>query len=153
MGALKWTATLEPRGPAAAVILDDEQVAAVGEGAKRFPVVARVNGYEWRTTVTRMSGEFLLGLNREVREGAGVEAGDSVDVEVELDTAPREVEVPEALASALAEDAAASNRWESLSYTHRKEYARWVTEAKRDETRDRRVTRAIEMLRQGETLS
>ncbi len=153
MGALKWTATLEPRGPAAAVILDDGQVAAVGEGAKRFPVVAQVNGYEWRTTVTRMRGEFMLGLNREVREGAGVEAGDTVDVEVALDTAPREVEVPDALAAALAKDSAALKRWDSLSYTHRKEYARWVEEAKRGETRERRVARAIEMLREGETLS
>jgi bacteriocin resistance YdeI/OmpD-like protein/uncharacterized protein DUF1905 len=150
---MKWTATLEPRGPAAAVILDDEQVATVGEGAKRFPVVARVNGYEWRTTVTRMRGEFMLGLNREVREGAGVEAGDTVDVEVKLDTAPRKVEVPAALARALVDDATAAKRWESLPYTHRKEYARWVQEAKREETRDRRVARAIEMLRDGLTLS
>jgi bacteriocin resistance YdeI/OmpD-like protein/uncharacterized protein DUF1905 len=153
MGVLKWTATLEPRGPAAAVMLDDGQVAAVGEGAKRFPVVARVNGYEWRTTVTRMRGEFMLGLNREVRDGAGVEAGDTVDVEVALDTAPREVEVPDALAAALAKDSAALKRWDSLSYTHRKEYARWVEDAKRAETRERRVARAIEMLREGETLS
>src|SRR3979409_2041985 len=80
MGHIRLTATLVPRGPAAAVVLDDEQVAAVGEGAKRFPVTATVNGYLWRTTVTRMRGEFLLGLNREVREGAGVNAGDSVNV-------------------------------------------------------------------------
>lgn len=150
---MKWTATLEPRGPAAAVILDDDRVASIGEGAKRFPVLARVNGYEWRTTVTRMRGEFLLGLNREVREGASVEAGDTVEVEVELDTAPREVEVPEALAAALANDSTASSRWESLAFTHRKEYARWIAEAKRAETRDRRVARAVEMLREGETLS
>jgi Domain of unknown function (DUF1905) len=55
-------------------------VAAIGEGAKRFPVVATVNGYTWRTSVTRMSGEFLLGLNRAVREAAGVESGDFVDL-------------------------------------------------------------------------
>ncbi|MGA7419985.1 MAG: DUF1905 domain-containing protein, partial [Acidimicrobiales bacterium] len=83
-------------------MLDDTQVAVVGEGAKRFPVVATVNGYTWRTSVARMGGEFLLGLNREVRQGAGVEADDEVDVSIELDVAPREVEVPEALASALA---------------------------------------------------
>jgi len=79
-----------PRGPAAAVVLDEEQVAAIGEGAKRFPVVATVNGYTWRTSVTRMSGEFLLGLNRAVREAAGVESGDIVEVAIELDHAPRE---------------------------------------------------------------
>jgi HEAT repeat protein len=151
MGSLRLTATLVPRGPAAAVVLDDEQVAVVGDGAKRFPVVATINGYSWRTTVTRMGGEFLLGLNREVRRAAGVEAGDTVDADIELDTAPREVDVPEALATALANDAKALAAFETLSYTHRKEYARWVAEAKRDETRQRRVDQALRMLREGKS--
>jgi hypothetical protein len=68
MASLRLTATLVPRGSAAAVVLTEKQVAAVGEGAKRFPVVATVNDYTWRTTITRMRGEFLLGLNREVPE-------------------------------------------------------------------------------------
>jgi hypothetical protein len=153
MGSLSTKAELVKRGPAAAVVLTDEQVAAVGEGAKRFPVVATVEGYTWRTTVARMRGEFLLGLSREVREGAGVEAGDTVDLELELDTKPREVDVPEALATALAGDANARAAYEKLSYTHRKEYARWIAEAKRDETRDRRVAQALEMLHDGRTRS
>jgi hypothetical protein len=151
MGSVRLTATLVARGPAAAVVLDGEHIAAVGEGAKRFPVVATVNGYTWRTTVTPMRGEFLLGLNRAVREEAGVEAGDTVEVQLELDTMPREVEVPEALADALAEDFEARAAFDRLAYTHRKEYARWIDEAKRDETRQRRVTQALEMLRQGKT--
>ena len=154
MGAMTLTGVkLEKRGPAAAVVLDDETVASLGEGAKRFPVAATINGYTWRTTVTRMRGEFLLGLNREVREGAGVEAGDTVDVEVGLDTAPREVEIPEALASALQRDSAAAEAFEGLAYTHRKEYARWISEAKREETRRRRVEQAVQMLREGKTRS
>jgi hypothetical protein len=153
MGALSFSATLVPRGPAAAVVLDEEQVAVVGEGAKRFPVVATVNGHTWRTTVVRMGGEFLLGLNRAVREGAGAEAGDTVAVQLELDTAPREVDVPEALATALAGDDAARAAYEGMAYTHRKEYARWIEEAKRDETRERRVAQALEMLRAGRTRS
>jgi hypothetical protein len=151
MGSVGLTATLVPRGQAAAVVLDDEQVAVVGEGAKRFPVVATVNGYTWRTTVTRMRGEFLLGLNRAVRQEAGVEAGDSVEVRLELDSAPREVTLPKALASALAEDSEARAAFDRLAYTHRKEYTRWIDEAKRDETRKRRVAQAIEMLREGRT--
>jgi hypothetical protein len=147
------TTTLVPRGPAAAVVLDDEHVAVVGEGAKRFPVVATVNGYTWRTSVARMGGEFLVGLNRAVRQEAGVEAGDTVDVELELDTAPREVEVPQALADALAADREARETFDRLAYTHRKEYARWIEEAKRDETRRRRVVQALEMLREGRTRS
>src|SRR4051794_28153868 len=153
MGTLSFSATLVPRGPAAAVVLDDEQVAAVGEGAKRFPVVATVNGYTWRTTVVRMGGEFLLGLSRAVRQEAGAEAGDKVDVALELDTAERTVEVPEALATALAGDPAARDAFDRLAYTHRKEFARWIDEAKREETRERRVAKAIEMLRAGKTRS
>lgn len=148
MGALRFKATLMPRGPAAAVVLDDEQVAAVGEGAKRFPVLATVNGYSWRTTVSRMRGEFLVGLSRAVREQAGVEAGDTVDVELKLDASPREVEVPEPLADALAGDDAARAAFEGLAYTYRKEYARWISEAKRDETRQKRLAEVLQRLRE-----
>src|SRR5258707_3750377 len=139
MGAIQFRAHLQPCGPAAAVVLDDAQVAAVGEGAKRFPVVATVNGYTWRTSVSRMGGEFLLGLNREVRESASAQAGDEVEVSIELDPAPREVEVPEALATALAADPQASASFERMAFTHRKEYARWVAGAKQEQTRQRRV--------------
>jgi hypothetical protein len=151
MGSARFTAKLVPRGPAAAIVLEPEQVAAVGEGAKRFPFRATINHHTWRTTVTRMRGEFLVGLSRAVRQEAGVEAGATVAVELELDTAPREVEVPQALANALADDSEARAAFDRLAYTHRKEYARWIDEAKREETRQRRVTQAIEMLRQGKT--
>jgi hypothetical protein len=153
VGAIRFTAQLEPRGPAAAVVLDDAQVAEVGEGARRFPVVATVNGYTWRTSVARMGGEFLVGLSREVRQNAGVEAGDEVEVALELDEAPREVEVPEVLAAALAADPEASASFERMAFTHRKEYARWVTDAKKDVTRERRVQQAVEMIRAGKTRS
>ena len=153
MGSIRLSTTLVPRGAAAAIVLDDEQVTAVGEGARRFPVVATVNGYSWRTSVVRMGGEFLVGLNRDVRRQAGVEAGDAVEVGLELDTAPRVVEVPEALAEALAADAQARAFFDGLAYTHRKEYAQWIAEAKRENTRERRVARAIEMLREGRTRS
>jgi hypothetical protein len=153
MGSIEIMTTLEPRGPAAAIILDEAQVAAVGEGAKRFPVLATVNGYSWRTTVVRMRGEFLLGLSKAVREAAGVKAGDTVQAAVELDTAPREVDVPAALAAALASDPSARAAYDALAFTHRKEYARWIEEAKREETRRRRVSQALEMLREGKTRS
>jgi hypothetical protein len=153
MGSLRLTTPLQARGPAAAIVLDEAQVAAIGEGAKRFPVAATIGDYTWRTTVTRMGGEFLLGMNKDVRRGAGAEAGDTVDVLIELDEAPREVEVPEALATALAADAEARARFDGLAFTHRKEFARWVAEAKREETRDRRVAQALTMLREGRTRS
>jgi Bacteriocin-protection, YdeI or OmpD-Associated/Domain of unknown function (DUF1905) len=153
VGAVTLTAELLPRGPAAAFVLNDDQVAAVGEGAKRFPVVATVNGHSWRTTVTRMRGEFLVGLSRTLREAAGVQAGDTATLTLALDTEPREVEVPPALTDALQADSAARAAFDALAFTHRKEYARWIQEAKRDETRERRVARALEMLRAGQTLS
>jgi Bacteriocin-protection, YdeI or OmpD-Associated/Domain of unknown function (DUF1905) len=153
MGVIRFTAQLQSRGPAAAVVLDDAQVAAVGEGARRFPVVATVNGYTWRTSVARMGGEFLLGLNQEVRQGAGVQAGDKVEVTVELDAAPREVEVPEALAAVLAADPQAKAAFDRMAFTHRKEYARWVAEAKQEQTRQRRVQQALEMIRARKTRS
>lgn len=153
MGELTLTGELVARGPAAAFVLDDEQVATVGEGAKRFPVIATVNGYTWRTSVARMGGEFLVGLNKEVRQGAGVGAGDSVTLKLALDTAPRTVEVPPALAAALEGDPEAKAQFDGLAFTHRKEFARWIEEAKREETRGRRVSQALEMIRTGQTRS
>ena len=151
MGELRFKAQLQPRGPAAAVVLDDAQVGVIGEGAKRFPVVATVNGYTWRTSVARMGGEFLLGLNQAVRRAAGVHSGDEVDVTVGLDVAPRQVEVPEALAAALATDPQAEASFKGMAFTHRKEYARWVAEAKREATREHRVQQALKMIRAGKT--
>jgi hypothetical protein len=153
VGEIRLTGDLVARGPAAAFVLDDEQVATVGEGAKRFPVVATVNGYTWRTSVARMGGEFLVGLNKEVRTGAGVQAGDTVTLELTLDTEPRTVDVPPALAQALDADPKAKAIYDDLAFTHRKEYARWIAEAKRDDTRERRVAKALEMLHGGETMS
>jgi len=135
------------------VVLDDAQVEAVGEGAKRFPVAATINGYTWGTTVVRMRGEYMLGLSKEVRAGAGVDADDKVQVQLELDRSERTVDIPPELAEALARDADASAAYERLAYTHRKEFANWVREAKREETRERRVARTLEMLRAGQTRS
>jgi hypothetical protein len=153
MSELTLTTTLQRRGPAAAVVLTAEQVADVGEGKKAFPVQATINEYTWAGRVSRMGGEFLLGLRREVRNGAGVEAGDEVTVTITLDEAPREVEVPADLAQALDADAAAKARFDALAYSHRKEFARWIAEAKKDDTRKRRVVQALQMLHEGRTRS
>ena len=91
-----------------------------------------------------MSGRYLIGLNKQVRAGAGVAPGDRVSVEIVLDDEERAVEVPEDLGAALDSDARAF--FDSLSYTNRKEYARWIEEAKRAETRQARVAKAVTML-------
>ncbi len=153
MGELTFKTTLVKRGPGVAVVLGEDRVAAVGEGAKRFPVAATINGHTWRSTVVRMRGEYLLGLSKEVRAGAGVEADELVQVKLALDREERTVDAPEALVEALARDPDASAAYDGLAYTHRKEFARWVDEAKRPETRERRVEQTLEMLKAGKTRS
>ncbi|MFL5827720.1 MAG: YdeI/OmpD-associated family protein [Thermoleophilaceae bacterium] len=118
-------------------------------GQARAPVRGTLNGTEFRGRVSIYDGRAVLGLNKEVRQAAGLELGDRVDVVLELDDAPREVEVPKALAEALALADDAREAFSRLSFTHRREYARWIAEAKKDETRERRVTKAVELLREG----
>jgi uncharacterized protein YdeI (YjbR/CyaY-like superfamily) len=103
-------------------------------------VVATVTGYTWRTGVARTGGEFLVGPNRQARDAAAVHAGDQAEVTIELDQAPRQVEVPEALAAALAAAPQAAASLGRMAFTHRKEHARRIAEARRPETRQRRVT-------------
>lgn len=94
-------------------------------------------------------GRYLLGLNREAREAAGVGPGDRVVIDLELDTAERTVEVSPELRALFAREPELRAFFESLSYTHRKEYVRWIENAKREETRRARATEAVEMLRNG----
>lgn len=147
---LTLTLTLEPRGPAAAFVLSDEQVTAVGGGRKAFPVQVSVNGVTLPLRLARMGGENLIGFARAVRERAGLTIGAVYPVEIAADAETREVEVPDDLAAALAADSAARAAFEALAYSHRKEFVRWIAEAKREATRAERVTRTLEMLRTGQ---
>jgi uncharacterized protein YdeI (YjbR/CyaY-like superfamily) len=153
MGTLTFTTTLVKRGPGVAVVLNEGQVAAIGEGARRFPAAATINGETWRSTVARMRGEYLLGLSKAVRAQVGADAGHGVEVTVALDTEERVVEVPPELSAALAGDARARAAYDGLAYTHRQEFARWVGEGKQPDTRLRRAARALEMLHSGQTRS
>ena len=118
-------------------------------GSGRPPVRGTVNGAPFRTTIARRGGRSLLVFNREVREAAGIAAGDTVTIELERDDEPRVVETPPDLAAALDADPEARAFFERLSYTHRREYVRCIEEAKREETRRRRVEKAVAMLREG----
>jgi hypothetical protein len=142
---------LEPRGPAAAVILSDEQVATLGAGAKAFGVKVTVNGHTFDGRVARMGGESLIGFSRAVRTACGVEPGDEIEVVIQLATEPPTVDVPAALAAAFGADPKACELFDALAPSHRKEFARWVGEAKRDETRERRVSETLRMLHEGRT--
>jgi bifunctional DNA-binding transcriptional regulator/antitoxin component of YhaV-PrlF toxin-antitoxin module len=118
-------------------------------GKARAPIRGTVNGAPFRSTVAIYDGVGYLGVTKALREAAGAEIGDEVDIDVDLDDAPREVDVPPELAAILERDRKAARAFEKLSYTHRREYARWIAEAKRAETKQRRVAKAAEMLRKG----
>lgn len=115
-------------------------------GSARPKVAVTVNGVTLRTTVMVYGGRSYVGFRKEAREAAGLELGDTITVAIDLDTAPRVVAVPQALQRELRKNAAARKRFEALSYSHRQEHARWVQDAKKEETRARRVARVIEML-------
>ena len=146
---MKFRALIEGAGKTAAGIeVPAEVVEALGQ-TKRPPVSVTINGYTFRSTVAVLGGRFMVGVSNEVRANAGVAAGDRVEVEMELDTAPREVTVPPELAAQLAKDAAASRAYEALSYSKKRLIVDPVANAKTDETRDRNVAKAMASLRQG----
>jgi hypothetical protein len=148
---LRLTATLEPRGPAGAFVLTDEQVSQLGDGKKTFPVQVSVNGVTLTLRLARMGGENMIGLARAARNEAGVELGVAYRVEITLDAGERTIEVPDDLAAALAAEPTTQAAFEALSFTHRKEFVRWVAEAKREATRADRVAKTVEMVRDGRT--
>jgi hypothetical protein len=122
-------------------------------GARRVPIRATFDGIEYRGSAVYMGGRPLLGVTRAVRDAIGKEIGDSVRVAIARDLEPRTVDLPEELATALALHPAQQESFDALAYTHRKEYARWIADAKRAETRHRRVATALRMLADGERLS
>jgi ADP-ribose pyrophosphatase YjhB (NUDIX family) len=146
---MRFRTTVELGGKTATGIeVPDDVVAALGD-SKRPAVTITINGYAYRTTVARMAGRFLVPLSAENRSRAGVAAGDEVDVEIALDTAPRTTELPADLAAAL--DDAARNHYDALAPTHQKEWVRWVEEAKRPETRATRIQKTAQALHEGRT--
>jgi len=118
-------------------------------GKARAPVRGTVNGHPFRTTVAVYGGRYFLGFRREIREAAGFGDGDRLSVVLELDDEPRTVELPAELEAVLAADSEARAAFDRLSYTHRREYAEWVSGAKRGETRRARMERTAAMLRDG----
>jgi hypothetical protein len=146
---MRFRATVELGGKTATGIeVPEDVVAALGSG-NRPPVTVTIGGHTYRTTVSRMGGRFLIPLSAENRTEAGIAAGDQVDVDIALDSGPREVTVPGDLAAALAHDDTARATFDGLSYTHRKEWVRWIEEAKKPDTRATRLAKTVESLRAG----
>jgi hypothetical protein len=109
----------------------------------RVPVRGTINGFPYRSTIFPMGGKYIMAVNKELRAGAKAKGGDQISVTMERDEEPRIITPPADLARALKANKAAQAAWNKLSYTHRKEHARAVEEAKRPETRVRRIEKAI----------
>lgn len=119
-------------------------------GSKRVPILAHIDGEAYRGTLVRMRTEHhMLLIRKEIRQKIGKEVGDRVEVTLERDTAPRVVEIPPDVQSALAAAPAAGAFFQRLSYTHQREYVQWVAEARRDQTRVARIEKLVELLKAG----
>lgn len=122
-------------------------------GKKRVKVKASINGEPYRGTLVRMGEpDHILIVLKEIRQKIGKTFGDQVEVTVEEDNEPRVVEVPPELAQALKQEPEVEAVFQRLAYSHQREYVRWISKAKRAETRQKRATEAIEILKRGEKL-
>ncbi|HEY6074625.1 MAG TPA: YdeI/OmpD-associated family protein [Anaerolineales bacterium] len=146
---LRFKALIQSSGKTAAGMqIPPEVVEALGAG-KRPPVRVTINGFTYRSSIAVMNGVYMLGVSNEVREKAGVSAGEKVDVELELDTQPREISLPHDFAAALSRDAKARQFFEGLSYSNKRRIVEPIGAAKAPETRQRRIEKAINSLREG----
>jgi len=146
---MRFRTTVELGGKTATGMpVPPEVVEALGAG-KKPPVRVTIGGHTYRSSIASRGGVFLIPLSAENRTAAGVAAGDEVDVEVELDDAPREVPVPDDLRTALDGDDAARATFEALPYSHKQRHVLAIEGAKAPETRARRIDKALEMLRSG----
>jgi antitoxin component of MazEF toxin-antitoxin module len=148
MAEVTFRAPVRPSGRGGGGHLVDvppEAVEALG-GKGRIPVTATFDGVPYRGSIVRMGGGAVLGVQKAIMAEAGVSVGDTLTVVVRNDVAPRQVEVPEDLAEALARDDPARAAFEGLSFSHKREYVRSITDAKRPETRARRIELTIQQL-------
>jgi hypothetical protein len=115
-------------------------------GKVRAPVKVTINGYTYRSTIASMGGTVCIPLRKSNREAAGLEGGETVDVKIELDTEKREIKPPKDLIKALKASPPAWDRWQELSFTHQKEYADAIEEARKPETRAHRIESAVRVI-------
>ena len=123
-------------------------VESLGAG-KRPPVTVTLNGYTYRNTIAVMGGDYMVGVSAAHRAAAGVHGGQTLDVDIELDTAPRVVSVPDDFAAALDAEPDARRTFDSLSYSNKSWHVLQIEGARTDETRQRRIAKSVEILRQG----
>lgn len=146
---MRFRTKVELGGKTATGIEVPDDVISALAGGKRPAVLVSIGRDTYRSTVASMGGRYLVPLSAENRAAAGVAAGEDVEVDIMLDTAPRAITVPADLADALAHDEQSQRFFDSLAYTHRKEWVRWVEEAKKADTRHSRISKTVDALHQG----
>ena len=146
---MRFRATIELAGKTATGIeVPDEVVAGLGS-SKRPAVRVTIRDHTYRSTIASMGGRYMLPVSAEHRSSAGVAAGDEVDVEIELDTEPREVTVPPDFADALSRNPDAKRFFDGLSYSQRQWHVLSIEGAKTEQTRQRRIAKALSALGEG----
>jgi hypothetical protein len=146
---MKFRALVEPPEPMHGLEVPPEIVAALGGGA-RPPVTITINGHSWKSRIAIMRGRNLIGLSNANRKAAGIVTGDEAEVELALDPEPRAVTEPADFARALDADPAARAAYDRLAYSHKREHVLAIENAKKPETRARRIEQAVATLRGGE---
>lgn len=146
---MKFHTVIQLNGKTATGIQVPPDIVASLGTSKRPSVRVTINGYTYRSTLATMGGVFMLPVSTEVREQAGVAAGDAVDVDVELDAEPREVTVPPDFADALGRDADARRFFDGQSYSNKRRLVLSIEDAKTAETRQRRIAKTVSMLHEG----
>jgi hypothetical protein len=145
----RFTAELHDAGRGGSAFDVPNAAAAALSDEKRPPVTVTIGDHTYRTRIAVYGGQPMVGMSKANRAAAGIDIGDRFDVSLALDEEPRVVEVPDDLAAALAGDAGAAAAFERLAYTHRREYVIWINDAKKPETRARRVAGTLDKLRSG----
>ncbi len=146
---MRFTTTVRQASKTATGIRVPDDVLAGLNAGKAPKVSVTINGYTYRSSIATVNGEPMIGVSEVTRTATGVRGGDTVEVDVELDTAPRAVEVPPDLAAALDAEPAARATFDGLSYSNQRFWVEPIAAAKSDETRARRIEKAIATLREG----
>ena len=145
---MKFRAPIEQSGKSATGIeVPAAIVERLGQG-KRPPVMVTIGAYTYRTTIGVMGGRSMIPLSAANRSAAGVTAGDEVEVDIALDDQPREVSVPADFADALSNDSAAQSAFDKMPFSHKQRWVLSITSAKAPQTRERRIAKAIEAIRE-----
>ncbi|HEY8791053.1 MAG TPA: YdeI/OmpD-associated family protein [Actinopolymorphaceae bacterium] len=146
---MKLRATLELSGKTATGFQIPADVVESLGSSKRPAVTVTINGHTYRSSIASMRGVYILGVSAENRAAAGVAAGDVVDLDIEVDSAPRVVAVPEDFAAALDREPPGRTAFDSLAYSHQLRHVLAIDDAKTPETRQRRIAKAVGMLTDG----